>query len=506
MLRIPGSRKTLCDGLSRRDLLQAGTLGFLGLSDFLRIEAMQAAPPLTSGPSPRRRRENGFGQAKSCILLFLFGSPSQHDTFDPKPNAPDIVRGELNPISTSVPGVQICELLPKIARLADKTTIVRSMTHPYPIHGIAYAVTSTPILDIPMQLNPRDQRNWPFVGSVVEHLDERNRRPRQRHVPNNIALPWLVSSRRNHPSRDAGPYGHFLGSAADPVWIEFEGEATDTWHYHPGVENANLDPYIGLKPGFHFPLGAGEGMSAEVGLPRLDNRRSLLRQLDAANRALDSQEATRNFDRHQQRAFSVLTSNETRQALDIERETMALRERYGMHLFGQATLAARRLIEGGARFATVFWDDFHHLQSAWDTHTQHYPKMRHLLCPGLDQTFTTLIEDLETRGLLDETLVVCMSEHGRTPRLAPNRAGGGRDHWSNVYSMILAGGGIAKGRVIGRSDSQGGEVADAPVSPKDVLATMYHLLGVDPQAILTDRLGRPVPAAGEGQVRAELLG
>jgi hypothetical protein len=436
-------------------------------------------------------------------LLFLFGSPSQHDTFDPKPNAPDIVRGELRPISTSVPGLQIGELLPKIAGLCDKTTIVRSMTHPYPIHGIAYAVTSTPTLDIPMQLNPRDTRNWPFIGSVVEHLG--GPAAQSGRVPNNIALPWLVSSRRNHPSRDAGPYGHFLGSASDPVWIEFQGEGTETLHYHPGMPNPNFDPYGGLKPGFRFPLGAGEGVATDVGLARLDDRRTLLRQLDSASRAIEGMNATRSFDRHQQRAFSVLTSGETRQALDIEREMLAMRERYGMHLFGQATLAARRLVEAGSRFVTVFWDDFHHLQSAWDTHSNHYPKMRNLLCPGLDQTFTALIEDLGARGRLDETLVVCMSEHGRTPRLAANRVGGGRDHWSSVYSMILAGGGIAKGRVVGRSDSQGGEVADTPVSPKDVLATMYHLLGIDPQAILTDRLGRPVPAAGEGVVRGELI-
>lgn len=490
MLRLLGSRKKMCDGLTRRDLLQAGTLGALGLVDFFRAQASE----------PRGTPHRRFGQAKSCVLLFLFGSPSQHDTFDPKPNAPLEVRGELSPIATSVPGLQICELFPKIARMADKTTIVRSMTHPYPIHGVAYAVTSTPILDIPMQLNPRDQRNWPFVGSVVEHLDERNNRPRQRHVPNNIALPYLLSSRRNHPSRDAGPYGHFLGAAHDPVWIEFEGEATEAWHYHPGMTNTNLDPYLGVKPGFRFPLGAGEGASAEVALPRLDDRRNLLRQLDAASRIDQS-----SFDRHQQRAFSVLTSSATRTALDVEREPLAMRERYGMHLFGQATLAARRLIEAGSRFATVFWDDFHHLQSAWDTHTQHYPKMRHLLCPGLDQTFTTFLEDLETRGLLDETMVVCISEHGRTPRLAPNRAGGGRDHWSSVYSSIFAGGGFARGRVVGRSDSIGGEVADTPVSPKDVIATMYHLLGIDPHAILTDRLGRPVAAAGDGVVRQELI-
>jgi uncharacterized protein (DUF1501 family) len=201
-----------------------------------------------------------------------------------------------------------------------------------------------------------------------------------------------------------------------------------------------------------------------------------------------------------------LTASETRQALDVGRESAAMRERYGMHLFGQATLAARRLVEAGSRFVTVFWDDFHHLQSAWDTHTQHYPKMRNLLCPGLDQTFTALVEDLDARGLLDETLVACMSEHGRTPRLIDGREGGGRDHWSQAYSALFAGGGVARGKVVGRTDAQGGEVVDNPISPKDILATMYHLLGVDPSEKMVDRLGRPMVAAGEADVREELLG
>jgi hypothetical protein len=401
-----------------------------------------------------------------------------------------------------VPGVQICELFPKIAGICDKTTIVRSMTHPYAIHGIAYALTSTPFLDIPMQLNPRDPRNWPFIGSVVAHLDDRRGRA---NVPNNIALPWLVSSRRNHPSRDAGPYGHFLGSAWDPMWVEFQGEGTPKLHYDPEAANPTLDPFGGLMPGFRFPLGAGEGASAEVELARLAERRALLGQLGARHRATDGQEATRDFARQQSRAFATLTSTRTREVLDVGRETAAMRERYGLHLFGQSTLAARRLVEAGSRFVTVFWDDFHHLQSAWDTHTHHYPKMRRLLCPGLDQTFTALVEDLESRGLLDETLVVCMSEHGRTPRLMDGREGGGRDHWSQAYSAIFAGGGIARGKVIGRTDAQGGEVADNPVSPKDVLATMYHLLGVDPNATIVDRQGRPVRAAGDGTVRDELL-
>jgi hypothetical protein len=436
--------------------------------------------------------------------LFLFGSPSQHDTFDPKPAAPEEVRGELRPISTRVPGMQICELFPRLARFSDRITIVRSLAHDLPIHGVAYALTGTPVLTIDMQLDPRDARHWPFIGSVVDYCDRQQPRPTGA-VPPNICMPWLLSSRRNHPSRDAGPYGHFLGSDFDPVWTEFDGPGTTLLEYH--ARERYLDPYAGIAPGDRLLLGAADTLAPEVTLGRLDNRRTLLNRFDAAWHTFDHQPATRRFECHQRRAFDLIMHSRTRTALDVAREPRQVRERYGMHLFGQATLAARRLVETGCRFATVFWDDYHHLQSAWDTHNWHFPKMRNLLCPGLDQTLTALLEDLELRGLLDETLVVCLSEHGRTPRIdsGPRIHGGGRGHWSRAYSALLAGGGVARGRVVGRTDRLGAEVADTSVSPKDVLATMYHLLGIDPDSTLRDRQGRPHRVGGEGRVRPELL-
>jgi hypothetical protein len=499
MFRILGSQKTLCDGLTRRDVLQIGTLGFLSLSDWFRLNAGEPGA-LATGGIPK----GAFGKAKSCILLFLFGSPSQHDTFDPKPGATEEIRGELKPIGTSVPGTQICELLPKVARLADRLTIVRSLNHLHPIHGVAYSITGTPIISESMQLDPRDSRHWPFIGSVVQYLDEQRKR-KEPPVPRNICLPYLLSSRRGHPSRDAGPYGHSLGHKYDPVWTEFEGEATKLLNYHS--REKYVDPFAGITPEGRLPLGTADSLAEGVTLGRLDDRRALLGRFDAACRSFDEQEAIRNFDRHQHRAFSLMRNSRTREALDIGREPIAMRERYGMHLFGQATLAARRLIEAGSRFATVFWDDFHHPQSAWDTHNWHFPKMRNLLCPGLDQTLSALLEDLETRGLLDETLVVCISEHGRTPKIdsGPRIHGGGRGHWSQAYSALMAGGGFARGKVVGKTDSIGGEVADTPMSPKDILATMYYLLGIDPHTMIPDRLGRPIAVAGEGRLRAELL-
>src|SRR5206468_3192617 len=192
------------------------------------------------------------------------------------------------------------------------------------------------------------------------------------------------------------------------------------------------------------------------------------------------------------------------QARDLGREPLRLRESYGMTLFGQGCLAARRLVGAGTRFVTVFWDGFGLAGSGWDTHWEHYPRMKNELCPGFDRALSGLLTDLDTRGLLDETLVVCLSEHGRTPRLSSGN-GGGRDHWSQVYSCVLAGGGVARGRVVGKSDKIAGSVAERPVSPKDILATIYHLLGIDPETHLFDRTGRPVPLVPSGSVVSEML-
>ncbi|MEX0716930.1 MAG: DUF1501 domain-containing protein [Planctomycetaceae bacterium] len=497
MLRIAGNPKRLCDGLTRRDLLHIGAIGALSLGQWTRLRKLQAAV------APAEHR-GGFGRAKSCILLFLFGSPSQHDTFDPKPEGPADFRGEFTAIPTKLPGVRFCETLPGFAGIADKLTVVRSMTSPHANHDVAYALTSNPLSEIPLQLNPRDPRHWPFIGSVVDYLGERAGRGGN-DMPRNIALPYLLSSRRGHPSRDAGPYGHFLGANYDPVWTDFQGEGTEHYCYAPRTENVNRDPFAGVEPGFKLQLTAGEQRFDAHTTARLDDRRRLLEQLETARRSFDAG-AAGSFDKRHQQAFDLLLSGKTRAALDLDREPTAMRDRYGMHLFGQASLAARRLIEAGGRFVTVFWDDFHHLQSAWDTHYNHFWKMRHLLCPGLDQTFVALVEDLESRGLLDETIVACISEHGRTPRITPTSKGPGRGHWADAYSAVFAGGGFARGKVVGATDSTGGRVAENPVSPKDILATIYHLLGIDPETTIPDRLGRPLAVGGEGRVRRELLG
>jgi hypothetical protein len=500
MLRILGSHKRLCDGLSRRDFLQAGGLGLLGLGAASAAGRSQAsAADHVRGPS--------FGRAKRCIFLYLYGAASQIETFDPKPEAPLEVRGELGAISTSVPGVQIGELFPKTARIIDRATIVRSMTHPYPLHASAFTFTSIPTIDVPLQMSPRDPRHWPFIGSVVDYLADQRGEP-EPPIARNVGLPWRLSSRRPYAAGDnAGPYGAWLGRAYDPLWTDFQGQGTRTSTYTFDKQTIRCqDPYGPLAPDCRFGLAADATLPDGLSLDRLNRRRSLLEQFDDARRKLDATTATRSFDDFRRQAFSYLTTTTLADALDVAREGAALRERYGMTLFGQASLVARRLLEAGSQFVTVLWDEFALVNSAWDTHYYHYELMREQLCPGLDAALSTLVVDLEDRGMLDDTLIVVTTEHGRTPKLEKNAAGGGRGHWAQAYSTLLIGGGAARGKVVGRTDRIAGSVLETPISPKDILATMYHLLGLDPEQTIPDRLGRPIAIAGEGKVRHELLG
>jgi hypothetical protein len=327
----------------------------------------------------------------------------------------------------------------------------------------------------------------------------------RRDVPDNIALPFPFSSHRVGEVPRAGPYAAFLGNAYDPIWTEFRGRATRT--ITKTLQEQVLDvaePYVGITPESRFELAAATELPAELTLDRLDRRRSLVRQFDQARRDLDRSLAGRSLDRYREMALSLIGSERARTALDVGREPLAVRESYGMTLFGQGALAARRLVEAGSRFVSVFWDEYGLAGSGWDTHWDHYPRMRNELLPGFDMAFAGLIADLDGRGMLDETLVLVVSEHGRTPRIQ-NVKGGGRDHWSQAYTCLFAGGGVARGKVVGKTDKVGGTVVDRPVSPKDVLATVYHLLGIDAETTLTDRTGRPVPVLSEGAVVQEML-
>jgi hypothetical protein len=496
MLNILGSQRHLCDGVSRRDFLRLGALGGFSLGQFIAL-------PCPASPA----RAAHFGRAKSCILIFLYGSPPQHETFDPKPDAPAEVRGEIGSIASALPGLRVCELLPRMARVMDRVTVVRSMTHPYPEHGVAYAVSGIPTYTPELETRPRDSRHWPYIGSVVDYLEERRSGSVAPAVPRNIALPWMLNSKTDILV-NAGPFAAFLGQAHDPLWTDFTGTGTHPVpRYTEGQRSDFLDPFGGTTVEGRFQLSSAGRLRDDVPIERLNLRQSLLGQFEAARARADSLASAGIVDRNRQRAYSLLTSNRVHDALDIGREPMACREQYGMTLFGQGCLAARRLVEAGGKFVTLFWDGFGQFSScAWDTHSNHYPRLKEYLLPGFDRAYAALIADLDQRGLLDETLVLCISEHGRTPRIDSRPRGAGRHHWSRVYSAVFAGGGIARGRVVGASDRLGGEVSETPVSPKDILATTFHLLGIDPHTHVSDALARPVPIAGSGEVRTELLG
>ena len=383
------------------------------------------------------------------------------------------MRGEFRSIPTALPGVRIGEVLPRTARLLNRVTILRSLTHPHPIHGTAFALTGVPTTDLTLESNPRDPRQWPFVGSVVDYLGDQAD-PRPPAVPRNFGLPFLLGSKRR---TKPGPFGGFLGAAYDTTWSEFRSKGTREVLRDSGAPDVPTrmmaDPYLGILPTDRFESVASD---ATITLDRLNSRASLLDQLDSARRTLGSTTAETSFDRHHAMARSVLTSGKLRDALDVQREPAKQRDRYGMGLFGQSCLAARRLLEAGGKFVTVCWDEYGLVNTGWDTHVHMRSRLKDELGPGLDNAFATLLEDLDARGMLDDTAIVVMSEHGRTP-MVQKVSGGGRDHWSRAYSAFFAGAAFAKGRVVGRTDRIAGEVTETPFSPKDVVATSVPCAG-----------------------------
>lgn len=500
MLRLLGSKRKFCDGVTRRDLLHIGGLGLYGLTA-ARAAALSAMP---DNDAERR----GFGTAKRCIMLFLFGAAPQHETFDPKPDAPREIQGELQAIPSALPGVPIGEGLPLTAQIVDRLTVVRSMTHPFPLHCVAYALSGLPTYTTDLEVKPRDPAHWPYFGSIADYLWSQQLEadaPRE-WTPRHIGLPWVFNSQVDDLGLIAGPYAAFLGQQFDPVWAKFEGKpvrvAPKVRHEQP---KEYTDPYAAIDPDCRFEFDGAGRFAEHVSLGRFDRRRELLAQFDAARRTLDTV-AERSYASHQSRALSLLTSSKIRAALEVGREDPKLRQRYGLTLFGQSCLAARRLIEAGSRFVSVFWDAYGtYFSGAWDTHQNHYPRLKQYLLPGFDSAFSALVLDLEQRGLLDDTLVLCLTEHGRTPQIDSKPVGAARHHWSQVYSVALAGGGVPRGAAIGRSDRIGGTVADTPISPKDVQATTFHLLGLNPHTLIHDQQHRPYPIAGDGQVRHELI-
>ncbi len=454
MISLSGRPQHACDGHTRREMLRLGGLGALGLS----LPQVLGRTAKADGQGP------GFGQARSCLLVYLFGGPSQLDTFDLKPDAPDGFRGEFHPIATRTAGVSICEHLPQLATQSDKFCLIRSMCHEHPRHGwgLYYMLTgrkhNRPDLDAPP--TPDD---FPGLGALVNKLG----RPTGA-GPAAVTLPrW---NRFNDlPNDYAGERAGFLGGSFNP-WLVGGGGDGMTF----GLENVELP--------------------ADVPVARLAERRRLLTDLERTLGGLG--ESGRVHDDLHSQAYRLLGSPEVRRAFRLDEESTRLRDRYGRHPFGQGLLLARRLVEAGTTLVQVNWhNDGSDVKSPfWDTHKDNFHTLKDRLLPPLDTALSALLMDLDGRGLLETTLVLVMGEFGRTPRIGQivmNAATdkSGRDHWPHAYTVLAAGGGVRGGTVFGASDDRAAFVTDRPVSPPDLQATVLHALGIDPSATIVDRRG-----------------
>ena len=450
MLTFTGKGKAVtCNGVTRRDFLQVGALGAVGLSlpDLL---AAQAAGAVKPGHDDR-----------ACIMIFNLGAPSQLDTFDMKPDAPSEIRGPFKTVSTKVPDMHLSEILPRHARIADKFSIVRSVHHGgAAVHDAGWQMLQTGRLFTGGVYTPH-------VGSVVSYL-----RGRKTDLPPFVVLPELMG--RGGGNLPNGQAGGFLGKAHDPFAL-------------------NADP---SKPNFQVPDLLPP---AEIGAVRLDRRRKIRDLVDDATRDFEASENAALLDSNFDAAFRLMTSPRARDAFDLSKEPTKVRQRYGMNRFGQCCLLARRLVENGVRFVTIntFLTVFDEL--TWDIHGSKpftsIEDMRDIVCPMYDQAYSALIEDLDQRGLLDDTMVCNLAEFGRTPRVNP---AGGRDHWPQCFTVCFAGGGVQGGRVVGASDPIGAVPVDRPVGPAEVAATIFHSLGLDPEITLPGPAGRPFPLVDSG--------
>ena len=432
-----------------------------------------------------------FGRAKQCLVLYIYGAWSQLDTFDPKPQAPEEIRGEFSAIDTCLPGIQICEHLPRSAKVLDRCTLIRSMSHPWNIHSASFTLTGNPDTER-IEGRQRHPDQWPYLGGIVDYLGERGHWGRDlSNIPRNVMLPWRQSLYAK-PNKRSGTFGGFLGTSYDPLWTEFVGDAPQG------------DPFREITPDGRFVFGASD--TSAITLDVLDRRRSLLTQFEQQSVELDRSPAGGSYTRHRDQAFHFLATPKIREALRIDAEPANLRAEYGYSLFGQACLSARRLLEAGTKVVTVVWDEFGQTDESWDTHYDHHARLKGFLLPNFDRAFSALLTDMDQRGMLDDTLVLCLSEHGRTPKFYHTAAGApGRDHWSRAYSQLFAGAGVPRGQVVGASDATAADVTQRPIGPKDILCTAYHLLGIDPRHELMASPGRPVPLVAGGDVVRELI-
>jgi len=477
MITLLGSARRACTGATRREALKAGAISLLGgLFNTPSLRALESSQSRYLHPA----------RAKSVVLLYLQGGPPTQDMFDLKPHAPDGVGGEFKPIASSAPGIEVGELLPQTARWMHKSAVVRSVYHNGGCHKNLPMYTG---FDVNLPDEEFRETDPPSMGSVCAYVE----RDTPRDLPVYAYLPCPLGW--GEVRKKAGPHGGFLGRRYDP----FSTECT-AYVDHPPDDIWSPQVVRGEPRLTDMELLDG------ITLDRLVERRRLVEQFDDQFRMLETRYDAGNFSSQQRLAFDMLTSEPVREAFDLARESDEMRERYGRTLFGSTTLLARRLVERGVRFVNVSWDNFSNRfgvsKAAWDTHERNFPMLRETLLPNFDQTYAAFIEDLDARGLLDETLVVTMGEMGRTPKI---NAKGGRDHWTFCYSVLLAGAGIQGGTIYGASDDQAAFIKDHPVHIRDICATIYHLIGIDPEMPVYDRAGRPIPVAHGGHPVREIL-
>ena len=465
MLSFEHAGPRLCDGLPRREWLRIGLLGGVGAAASVVRPAAAAAS--MEGVA-------GFGQAKRVIMLFMLGGPPQHETWDPKPDAPEEIRGPFQPIASATPGLHVCELMPKTAALTDRNAVLRAVATNDNAHSTCgyWVHTGTPHA-------PKNQENAlpgapndrPSLAAVVRHLQGDTSG-----LPGAVRLPDEIwnTGRIVWPGQDAG----WLGAHADPWLVSCEPQ----------------------QPDFRVPdIALPVSMSPE----RLGQRLALKQLLDRKLASLESAAVAR-WAAWQSKAVDLLQDAATRKAFAIDEEPAAVRERYGTNRFGQSVLLARRLAEAGVSLVQVNWTRWKHdedVAPAWDTHAKNAERCKNDLVPPMDLAYSALLEDLEQRGMLNDTLVVWVGEFGRSPKINPS---GGRDHWGHVFSAALAGGGVQGGAVYGASDRQGGYPLDGRVEPQDLAATIYHCLGYAAETEIHDQTGRPF-AISKGQPIWDIL-
>ncbi len=474
-------RRPVCDEFlrlnrfGRRQLLEIGALSALGLGMedwWAEANAFGSSPSRREGVAPSPAKP-----AKACIFLFMWGGPSQLDTFDMKPNAPDEVRGPFKPVSTSIPGIHICEHFQQLANHVDKLAIIRSLSHDDPAHlssGHA-TVTGQPAPVLKSDDTPPSDKDSPHIGSLVSKI-----RPNTVGLPSFVTLPWKAFHPAAPGGEAPGQHGGWLGKEHDGLLLSGDPNA-------PAWTPSSLS------------------LPADISLERLQSRYELLQLLDRQRRqlqrSLSDPVPVLNLQGHQARAIELLASSRVRDAFDLAQEPAAIRDRYGRNTHGQSVLMARRLVEHGVPLVTVNWHNDG--KNFWDTHGDNFNRLKNDLIPPADMALSALLEDLSQRGMLDETLVVWVGEFGRRPQITA--ANSGREHWPFCYSGLMAGGGVRGGMLFGESDSKAAYPISQPVSPYDFGTTIVHALGIPVGTVLNDREGRPHRAT-TGKVIETLFG